>query len=121
MVCAVSCAVAAMHVHAKKNRNLQVLPIDISEQKLDSFMHVYTAALNVDCKFCHAASRLNPAEMDYSLDTEPMKNNARDMMRMVIYINKTYFNYDSTKKALDLTVISCKNCHQGHVLPPPIN
>jgi hypothetical protein len=117
----VSISVAAIHIQARKNRNLKIFPENISEVKLDSFMHVYTRALNVECNFCHRASLLNPAEMDFASDAEPMKNNARDMMRMVIDINKRYFNYDSTKNAIDLNVISCKNCHQGHVLPPPIN
>jgi hypothetical protein len=117
----VSISVAAIHIQARKYRNLKILPADISEQKLDSFMHVYCRALNVECNFCHKASLLTGGELDFSSDAEPMKNNARDMMRMVIDINKTYFNYDTTKHAIDLNVISCKNCHQGHVLPPTIN
>lgn len=111
--------VAAVHYPFQKERNLKVLPKDISEARLDSFMKVYTTGLGVDCKFCHVRSLNNfPDTLDYESDKEPMKENARDMMRMVIDINKKYFYYDTLQRPEYLRTITCKNCHQGQPLPP---
>ena len=110
--------VAAVSRPPKKERNLKVLPRDISDEKLDSIMKTYTLALGVECKFCHSELKIFPGGLDYASDTEPMKENARDMMRMVIDINKRYFYFDSTQRPEYLHVISCKNCHRGNPLPP---
>ena len=114
--------VAAVKHPSQKERNLKVLPKDISDARLDSFMNVYTVALGEDCKFCHSpAKNLNfgaKDSLDFVSDANPMKENARDMMRMVIDINKNYFYYDKNQRPEYLHTISCKNCHQGHALPP---
>src|SRR5450432_1278515 len=86
LIAMVIAGVAAMKAPAAKDRNLKVLPQDISDQKLDSIMHTYTIALGVTCKFCHAPMKGLPDSLDYASDIEPMKENARGMMRMVIYI-----------------------------------
>ena len=110
--------VAAVTIPLRKERNLKVLPKDISDEKLDSIMKTYTVALGVECKFCHSPVIGFPDSLDYVADKEPMKENARAMMRMVIEINSKYFYFDSTQRPEYLHVISCKNCHQGHALPP---
>jgi ribosomal protein L31 len=46
-----------------------------------------------------------------------MKENARRMMRMTIDINKTYFNFDSTKRSEFMNVITCNTCHRGNPFP----
>ena len=110
---------AAASLHQKKERNLKVLPRDISDPMLDSIMQTYNKALGVNCSFCHtpdngvsAADSINYA-LDYS-----MKENARRMMRLNIEINKTYFYYDTASRPEYLKVITCKTCHQGHPFPP---
>ncbi len=117
---------AATRMAHRKERNLKVLPKDISDRKLDSIMQTYNKALGVSCNFCHipppAAAAFpfkNPGgdSLDYSLDNS-MKENARRMMRLTIDINKTYFYYDSTKRPEYLNVITCKTCHQGEPFPP---
>ena len=110
--------VAAVTTPLRKARNLKVLPKDISDEKLDSIMKTYTVALGVDCKFCHRPFKGFPDSLDYVSDIEPMKENARDMMRMVIDINSKYFYFDSTQRPEYLHVINCKNCHRGQPLPP---
>jgi Photosynthetic reaction centre cytochrome C subunit len=110
--------VAAIKVPVQRERNLKVLPKDISEEKLDSIMKTYTVALGVECKFCHPPIMEFPDSLDYVSDKEPMKENARDMMRMVIDINRRYFYFDSTQRPEYLHTITCKNCHRGHELPP---
>lgn len=109
---------AAVKNPVQKERNLKVLPKDISDKKLDSIMNTYSVALGVDCKFCHSPVIGFPDSLDFVSDKEPMKENARDMMRMVIDINSKYFYYDKTQKPEYLNTITCINCHQGHPLPP---
>ncbi len=104
-------------------RNLKVLPKDISDQKLDSIMHTYNKALGVDCKFCHAkplipAFGTDPNALDFASDKEPMKENARDMMRMVIEMNTKWFYFNKDQKPEYLTTVNCIMCHRGEVMPP---
>ncbi len=99
-------------------RNLKVLPKDISDQKLDSFMHVYTKALGEKCSFCHVPFNKNfPDSLDYASDAEPMKEEARKMMLMTMEINKTNFWFDKNTQPLYLKTISCKTCHNGQAIP----
>jgi len=106
----------------QKERNLKVLPKDISDAKLDSIMHVYNKALGVDCKFCHTKPAVlafgSKDTLDYASDKEPMKENARDMMRMVIDMNSKYFYFDKNQKPEYLTTITCIMCHRGEAMPP---
>jgi len=110
-----------------KYKNLKILPQDISEVKMDSIMKSYTVALKVACDFCHVPAKKDmfsitstpvTGEIDYALDN-PMKENARKMMRMTIEINKNYFHYDSLAKPVYLNVVSCNTCHRGS--PYPVN
>ena len=85
--------VAAVKPNYQKDRNLKVLPKDISDTKLDSIMQTYNIALGVKCNFCHVPMKNMPDSLDYVSDSEPMKEEARKMMRMVIDINKNNFHY----------------------------
>jgi hypothetical protein len=118
MLSFVVAGVAAINSPRFNPRNLKVLPKDISNEKLDSIMKTYTVALGVECKFCHRPYSNSHDSLDFASDLEPMKENARDMMRMVIDINSKYFYFDSTKRPEYLNVITCKNCHRGQPLPP---
>jgi hypothetical protein len=101
------------------DRNLRVLPKDISDAKLDSIMQAYTIALGVKCDFCHAKIKNSPDSLlDYVSDKEPMKENARNMMRMTIDINKRYFYFDKNIQPEYLNVVHCKTCHKGEPIPP---
>ena len=110
---------AAATLHQKNERNLKVLPKDISDQMLDSIMQTYNKALGVNCNFCHTPDNgVSVADsINYALDYS-MKENARRMMRLNIDINKTYFYYDTASRPEYLKVITCKTCHQGHPFPP---
>lgn len=99
------------------HKNLQVLPNDISAFKLDSIMQTYNAALGVNCKFCHVAFKQFPDSLDYASDAEPMKDQARKMMRMNIHINKTWFYFDSTERPEYLKTVTCNTCHKGEPFP----
>ena len=104
-------------------KNLQVLPKDISVKQLDSIMVSYNKALKVSCDFCHIAPKKNifsldpaPPPIDFALDN-PMKEEARRMIRLTIDINKSHFYFDSTIKPEYLNVVSCNTCHRGNPYP----
>ena len=113
----VTAGVAAVKLPKTKHKNLKILPQDISESMLDSIMESYTKALGVSCKFCHVPFKNFPDSLDFASDDEPMKENARKMMRMTIHLNKTYFNFDSTVRPEYLKVVNCKTCHRGEPFP----
>ena len=92
--------IAATRPSAINNeRNLKVLPKDISNADLDSVMETYSKHLNVSCDFCHAESKTNKNDLDYASDDKPEKEITRQMMRMTADINKDYFNYTIIYKA----------------------
>lgn len=98
-------------------RNLKVLPGDISDQKLDSIMQTYTIALGVKCGFCHVPSKAGGDSLDYASDAEPMKEEARKMMRMTIDINRNNFYFDKSIRPEYLNVVHCNTCHRGEPFP----
>lgn len=99
------------------HKNLQVLPKDISDQKLDSMMDSYNKALGIGCGFCHSPAKNNADSLDFAIDENPMKENARKMMRMTIDINKNNFYFDKSIRPEYLNVVNCKTCHRGEAYP----
>ena len=110
--------VAAVKPKFQQDRNLKVLPKDISDVKLDSIMQTYNIALGVKCNFCHVPSIINKEVLDYASDKEPMKEEGRKMMRMTIDINKKNFHYNKEDRPEYLHVVTCKTCHRGEAFPP---
>lgn len=93
-------------------RNLKVLPLDISEDSLYLIMDNFEDALGVKCGFCHVVKK--DAE-DYASDSVTHKETARDMMRMTMFLNKTYF--PAPKKPTGKETITCYTCHKGKITP----
>lgn len=87
----------------QEERNLQVLPKDISDKLLDEIMDGYCASLNVECNFCHK-------EGDMADDSKEEKRIARQMISMTNDINTRYFGKNSG-------TVSCMTCHNGKVHP----
>ena len=110
--------IAAVKPPFQIERNLKVLPKDISDAKLDSIMQTYNIALGVKCNFCHVPSIINKEVLDYASDKEPMKEEGRKMMRMTIDINKKNFHYNKEDRPEYLHVVTCKTCHRGEAFPP---
>jgi Photosynthetic reaction centre cytochrome C subunit len=110
--------IAAVKPGRQKERNLKILPIDISDAKLDSIMESYNIALGVKCNFCHVPVKNFPDSLNFASDAEPMKEEARKMMRMTIHINKTNFYFDKNEKPEYLHTVTCKTCHRGEPFPP---
>ena len=98
-------------------RNLKVLPKDISNADLDSIMEVYSRQLNVGCDFCHVPSKNDTLKADYASDGKPEKEITRQMMRMTAAINKDFFNYTIKYKAGEAMAVSCYTCHDGFPRP----
>ena len=116
----IACLLMVGFVNTKpqRERNLKVLPKDISDEKLDSLMETYNKGLGVTCDFCHAQEVKNgDTTLNFASDNNPAKEVARRMMRLTIDINKNYFNYDSTIHPAYLTVVSCNTCHKGDAYP----
>lgn len=109
---------AAIKPVVQKDRNLKVLPKNISDAKLDSIMQTYNIALGVKCNFCHVPMKNITDSLDYVSDAEPNKENARKMMKMVIHINKTNFYFDKNVEPVYLNTVTCKTCHRGEPFPP---
>lgn len=104
-------------------KNLQILPKDITEIKMDSIMNAYTKALKVSCDFCHVKEKKalfsiapETGDLDFSLDN-PMKEEARKMIRLTMDINTKYFYSDSSIRPEYLNVVGCNTCHRGNPFP----
>ena len=89
-----------------KPKNLQVLDFE-SVRDLKKYMKKIQKDLGVKCKFCHDIN-------DKSIDT-PHKKIAREMMRMQMDLNKSFFAQlgDSLHMHGEITQISCWTCHRG--------
>ena len=82
-------------------KNIKVLNGTPADQVIES-MHLIRGALGVDCEYCHD-------EMDRATDTKKPKEIARDMMRMMMEINKNNFKGQQE--------VTCYTCHRGSVDP----
>ena len=109
--------IAATKPGSNKERNLKVLPKDISNADLDSVMEGYAKALNVSCDFCHAGSKTVKDDIDYASDDKPEKEITRMMMKLTAAVNKDYFDYTIVYKAGETMAVSCRTCHDGFPRP----
>lgn len=109
--------IAATKPGSNKERNLKVLPKDISNADLDSVMEGYAKALNVSCDFCHAGSKTVKDDIDYASDDKPEKEITRMMMKLTAAVNKDYFDYTIVYKAGETMAVSCYTCHDGFPRP----
>ncbi|MEI7733853.1 MAG: photosynthetic reaction center cytochrome c subunit family protein, partial [Ferruginibacter sp.] len=55
--------------------------------------------------------------IDFVSDQNPMKDNARKMISMLISINTNNFYYDKKIEPLYLNAVTCKTCHRGEPFP----
>ena len=108
--------IAASKPAGNKERNLKVLPKDISNADLDSVMEGYSKALNVSCDFCHAENKAKN-DIDFASDDKPEKEITRMMMKLTATVNKDYFDYTIVYKAGEKMAVSCYTCHDGFPRP----
>lgn len=99
-------------------RVLQTLP----EAQLFPLMNLVADSLGVRCDYCHvqdkpdfAKTPSNVGGWTFSSDAKPQKAKAREMMRMVLDLNRTQF--------AGAARITCYTCHRGTTRPdrlPPL-
>lgn len=100
------------------NKNLKILPKNISHEDLDKVMDQFKSALGVKCNFCHAASKDSTSHhLDFASDEKPEKSIARKMMQMTAKINKKFFSYNKDEKGQMVNPIACMTCHRGAERP----
>jgi hypothetical protein len=118
-ICFIAAGIAATTPQdPPKNKNLKILPKDISHDDLDKVMDGFKAALGVKCNFCHAAYKdTSNHHLDFASDEKEEKNIARHMMLMTAKINKKFFNLNKDDKGQTVPAISCVTCHRGDPHP----
>jgi hypothetical protein len=104
--------------------NLRVLQ-ELPEAQLFPLMNLVADSLGVRCDYCHVQDKpdftktpSNVGGWAWSSDAKPPKAKAREMMRMVIELNRSQFGGAAR--------ITCYTCHRGTTaparlptLPPP--
>jgi photosynthetic reaction center cytochrome c subunit len=73
-------------------------------------MQFITAALGVECEFCHVEGP--DKRLEFDKDDKKEKKTAREMMQMMFAINKNSFDGDLE--------VSCNTCHRGSPHPQAI-
>jgi hypothetical protein len=97
---------------ARKYKNIKVLG-DLPADQLGPIMHAWNDSLGVKCTFCHVEETTSEGKkvMNYEVDTNPLKNIARDMVTLTVTLNKTQKSVANK--------VTCYTCHQGK--PEPVN
>lgn len=104
----------------QKLQNLKVLQPDIALRSLVDTMAGFTRALGVRCTYCHVGSESIPlGEYNFVTDTLATKNKAREMMRMVLAINRDHLANISDRRTPPI-VVTCATCHRGVAQPRPL-
>lgn len=86
-------------------KNIQVLK-GLPQSQLVPVMNYISVSLGEKCTFCHVNKDGN---WDYASDEKPEKTTARDMIKMVLNVNKTTFK--------GATEVACNTCHRGRSHP----
>ena len=86
-------------------KNIKVLG-DLPESQFGVVMNYFAASMGRRCNFCHA---VKGNEIDFAADDKPEKNTAREMIKMVLETNKTFFKGEPQ--------IGCYVCHRGRNNP----
>jgi len=90
-------------------KNIKVLT-GMPESQLIPVMNFFSASMGRRCNYCHVN---NQGQWDYASDAKPEKTTARDMVKLVMDINKT-------TGRLQLDPVSCYTCHRGRPSPQSI-
>ena len=90
-------------------KNIKVLT-GMPQSQLIPVMNFFSASMGRRCNFCHVN---NQGQWDYASDAKPEKTAAREMIKLVMDINKT-------TERLKLDPVSCYTCHRGRPSPQSI-
>src|SRR3954465_41846 len=94
-----------------REKNVKLLG-DMPVSQFIPVMNYFAASLGRRCNFCHVNTN---GQWDYASDAKPEKNTAREMIKLVLDTNKTFFKGN--------TEVSCYVCHRGRNNPqsvPPL-
>src|SRR5215467_14592080 len=86
-------------------KNIKVLN-GMPQSQLYPAMRFMAASLGFQCGSCHV---IRNGWIEASADDKPEKQTARQMIKMVVEMNKIYFQGNPT--------VNCYTCHQGHRSP----
>jgi len=95
--------------------NLQILPKDSSREQVLTTMAAFTAALGVQCNYCHVQEGRG-GRNDMAADDKPAKKAARGMMLLAREINAKLPEAVG-KDAPSTTRVGCATCHRGIPIP----
>jgi hypothetical protein len=109
-------ASTAFQQEERKATNLKVLPKDISHEALEKEMRFYNQSLNVKCNYCHAPDPDRPGRLNFASDSNHMKDETREMMRMTNDINEKNFQVKANSPQTT-NVVNCYTCHRGEEMP----
>ena len=90
-------------------KNIKVLT-GMPESQLIPVMNFFAASMGRRCNYCHVN---NQGQWDYASDAKSEKTAAREMIKLVMDINKT-------TERLKLDPVSCYTCHRGRTSPQSI-
>ena len=90
-------------------KNIKVLT-GMPQSQLVPVMNFFAASMGRRCNYCHVN---NQGQWDYASDAKPEKTSAREMIKLVMDINKT-------TERLKLDPVSCYTCHRGRTSPQSI-
>ena len=90
-------------------KNIKVLT-GMPQSQLIPVMNFFAASMGRRCNYCHVN---NQGQWDYASDAKPEKTAAREMVKLVLDINKT-------TDRLKLDPVSCYTCHRGRTSPQSI-
>src|ERR1044072_7527948 len=90
-------------------KNIKVLT-GMPQSQLIPVMNFFAASMGRRCNYCHVN---NQGQWDYASDAKPEKTTAREMIKLVMDINKT-------TERLKLDPVSCYTCHRGRSSPQSI-
>jgi hypothetical protein len=85
-------------------KNVKLLT-GLTDTELQRTMNMMRASLGTHCDHCHVIKE----QWDFASDEKPRKQRAREMIQMVMDMNRTQFGGRS--------VISCYTCHRGAIRP----
>jgi outer membrane lipoprotein-sorting protein len=90
-------------------KNIKVLT-GMPDSQLIPVMNFFSASMGRRCNYCHVN---NQGQWDYASDAKPEKTTAREMIKLVMDINKT-------TERLKLDPVGCYTCHRGRPSPQSI-
>jgi len=86
-------------------KNIKVLT-GLPQSQLIPVMNYMASSMGRRCNFCHVN---NNGQWDYASDEKPEKNTAREMIKLVLDVNKNTFKGN--------TEVGCYTCHRGRNQP----